>query len=149
MSSNTKTLIIKFTLTIGALEFFGPIIRDTNSSHLLNPEWIGHARFHLMWNISLWAGIGFYSLYLLWLKKNTSNEQLQIVWILQLINTFAFWNSVLVGDLYEADVFDEKIHVGFMNINENILVFGFLSLVLLFNLYLLKSNQTKSVEDSL
>ncbi|GBF51066.1 hypothetical protein LPTSP4_25970 [Leptospira ryugenii] len=142
MSSNTKFLFLKATLTVGALEFFGPIFRDTNSSHLLNPEWVGHARFHLMWNISLWAGIGLYSIYKLWIEKQIAKEGLMFLWTLQCLNALAFWNSVILGDSYNADIFDAKIHLAVFEINENIIVFGALSLLLLFNLRLLQTLPT-------
>jgi len=35
---------VQIMLTITALEFFGPILRDSNASHLLNAGWPGHAR---------------------------------------------------------------------------------------------------------
>ena len=41
--------VAQVLLTIGVFEFFGPIVRDTSATHLLNPTWVGHARFHLAW----------------------------------------------------------------------------------------------------
>ena len=38
---------VQILLTIGSFEFFGPIFKDTGTSHLMNPEWVGHARIHL------------------------------------------------------------------------------------------------------
>jgi len=130
--------LVKILLTIGALEFFGPILRDTNVSHLLNPEWVGHARFHLMWNISLWGCLGLYSIFLLWISKSTNIETLYHILLLQFLNSIAFWSSVALGDFYGADVFDEKIHVGILNINENVFVFTCLTLLTLVNFFLIK-----------
>ncbi len=139
MEIRKKFLFIKILLTLGALEFFGPILRDTNSSHLLNPEWVGHARFHLMWCISLWGAIGLYSIYLLWWKTMYDTKNLYQVISLQAMNALAFWSSTLLSQYYDGDIFDEKIHVGIMNINENIAVFTFLSLFLLFNFWFVKT----------
>ena len=52
-------------LTLTALEFFGPILRDINATHALNPEWVGHARLHLIW---LLAFMGFSGIANLWLR---------------------------------------------------------------------------------
>ncbi|HMV44539.1 MAG TPA: hypothetical protein PK079_11645 [Leptospiraceae bacterium] len=134
----------KILLTIGALEFFGPIARDTNSSHLLNDAWVGHARFHLMWNICLWASMGIYSIYILWGKKEVRIKDLYTCFSLQVMNAIGFWGSVLLSGIYQGDIFDASIHVGIMNVNENILVFSLLSSLLLINYIILK----KGIEPS-
>ena len=41
--------IVQILLTIGCFEFFGPLLKDTGDSHLMNAEWVGHARIHLGW----------------------------------------------------------------------------------------------------
>lgn len=128
----------KILLTIGALEFFGPIARDTNSSHLLNDAWAGHARFHLMWTIGLWGSMGLYSIYLLWGKKDLRIKDLYTCLILQVMNAIGFWLSVLLASTYSGDIFDANIHVGILNINENIFVFSVLSTLLLINFTILK-----------
>jgi hypothetical protein len=138
MKQEKMLKISKALLTLGALEFFGPIIRDTNASHLLNSTWVGHARFHLMWNIFLWACMGVYSVYLLWGKKDFSIKDLYLCLIMQVMNAIAFWGSVVFAGAYSGDVFDENIHVGIMNINENVLVFSVMSLLLIFNYLIIK-----------
>ena len=138
MKQEKLLLISKVVLTLGALEFFGPILRDTNSSHLLNESWVGHARFHLMWNICLWANMGLYSIYLLWFKKGSSVKDLYLCLIMQAMNAIAFWGSVALSNAYSGDVFDESIHVGVMNINENVLVFSIMSILILINYSILK-----------
>ena len=59
MSHESRILAVKIALTIVTLEFFGPIVRDFHPSHALNPDWVGHARVHLVWLL------GFMGLYLL------------------------------------------------------------------------------------
>ena len=130
--------ISKTLLTLGALEFFGPILRDTNSSHLLNPEWAGHARFHLMWNLMLWLCLGIFCLYLIWWRRPFTLSNLYLALILQGFNVVAFWGAVALGPLYAAQVFDTKIHIGFLNVNENIIAFIFFSLLWIASFLLLK-----------
>lgn len=149
MKLEKKILVVKILLTFGALEFFGPVLRDTNSSHLLNQDWIGHARFHLMWNILLWASIGIYSIYLLWGKKEITLGNLYQVMGFQVMNALAFWGAVVFGDFYNADVFDERIHIGILNVNENIIVFGLLSALLTVNFILIKKTIEKELNGAI
>ena len=138
-SGITKLRAAQILLTLGALEFFGPILRDTNASHLLNPDWVGHARFHLMWNLMLWLALGAYSLYLIWRTRPNKLTDLYLVLLLQIFNAFAFWGAVVLGPAYAAEIFDVKIHFGFMNVNENIIVFTVLSALAVLNWALLRS----------
>ncbi|MEM1182656.1 MAG: hypothetical protein AAGM22_30200 [Acidobacteriota bacterium] len=48
MEKQRWLLTSRTLVTVGALGFLGPTVRDTNASHLLNAHWVGHARFHLM-----------------------------------------------------------------------------------------------------
>ena len=49
MSREARILTVKIALTLPVFEFFGPIVRDFHPSHALNPDWVGHARLHLVW----------------------------------------------------------------------------------------------------
>ncbi len=138
MHLTQKVRLVQILLTLGAFEFFGPMLRDTNASHLVHPDWVGHARFHIMWNIVLWGALGVYSLYLIWGRAVTHPGDLYRALLLQALNALAFWGAVVLGPLYSADVFDASIHVGFMNVNENILVFTIMSLLLCLNFVLLR-----------
>ena len=44
MTPDQRTLALRIALTVSAIEFFGPAIRDAGASHALNPDWVGHAR---------------------------------------------------------------------------------------------------------
>jgi hypothetical protein len=47
----------------------GGVLADWNRTHLLNPRWTPHARFHDAWSILLTAGMGATALYLLWRRR--------------------------------------------------------------------------------
>ncbi|MEM7181298.1 MAG: hypothetical protein AAF518_10320 [Spirochaetota bacterium] len=146
----TKRMIrtTQVLLTLGAFEFFGPIVRDTNASHLLNPAWVGHARFHLMWCLLLWLSLGSYCLYLIWNRSGDTLKNLYRALALQGFNALAFWGAVILGPAYSAEVFDANIHVGFLNINENILVFIVLSLLLVTNFLLLRASEKNTITNT-
>ncbi len=44
----------------------GGVLADWNRTHLFNPRWTPHAKFHDGWTILLGGGLGANSLYLLW-----------------------------------------------------------------------------------
>jgi hypothetical protein len=51
--------------TVAGLTTVGGFVADWNRTHLFNPAWPPHARFHDAWTISLGALLGGASLYLL------------------------------------------------------------------------------------
>ena len=138
METKRLKLTTQVLLTIGALEFFGPILRDTNASHLLNPEWVGHARFHLMWCLALWLCLGVFNLQLIWRRRPFDPSNLYLALWLQGFNVLAFWGAAALWPLYTAQVFDSKIHVGVLNVNENIIAFSFFSLLWLASFFTLR-----------
>ncbi|MEO1370050.1 MAG: hypothetical protein AAFX50_22950, partial [Acidobacteriota bacterium] len=105
MATKQGLLAPRALVTLGALGFFGPILRDTNASHLLNAAWVGHARFHLMWNLALWLGLGIYSLYLIWWRSGPVgvSNLYSALW-LQGFNLLAFWIALALGPLYGGRV---------------------------------------------
>jgi hypothetical protein len=48
-------------------------LADWNRTHLYNPRWPPHAKFHDAWSILLGTGLGGFSLYLLW-RRGTDPE---------------------------------------------------------------------------
>src|SRR6266700_8001566 len=39
---------------------------DFNKTHATNPFWTPHARFHVVWQVSSYCGVGLIALYLIW-----------------------------------------------------------------------------------
>jgi len=42
------------------------ILADINKTHATNPAWTPHARFHVVWQVASYAGIGLTALALIW-----------------------------------------------------------------------------------
>lgn len=51
---------------VAALTATGGFLADWNLTHLFNPRWTPHAKFHDAWTILLGAGLGLISLRALW-----------------------------------------------------------------------------------
>lgn len=123
-------LLTKVLLTITCFEFFGPIVRDTNWTHLLNPAWPGHARIHLVWFLALIFLSGLANLYLVWLRRpdDLRNLWLSVYW--QGANLASFWIACLLSPLYGGQITLPDTHMLILGIDENVVVFTLLSLVL-------------------
>ncbi|MCD0447980.1 hypothetical protein LO762_02035 [Actinocorallia sp. API 0066] len=60
--------IARVLLTVAVLGFsLIPVLADFNRTHATNPLWTGHARYHVVWQVSSYAALGAVSLGLLWL----------------------------------------------------------------------------------
>jgi hypothetical protein len=118
-------------LTLTAFEFFGPIVRDINATHALNPEWVGHARLHLIWLLAFMGLSGVVNLYLIWFRRpfDVRDLWLSVAW--QACNLGGFWVSVVLAPAYGGAVTIPDTHVYIFGFDENVVVFTILSVLLL------------------
>ena len=121
---------VQVLLTLTALEFFGPIVRDHGPSHLLNPDWPGHARVHLVWLLGFLFFSGLANLWLVWLRRpfEVRNLWLSVCW--QACNLGGFWVAYAFVDSYGGRMTMPDTHVHILGIDENVFVFAVLSIVL-------------------
>ena len=97
--------ISKILLTLICIGFgtITPLI-DFNESHATNPLWTGHARFHLVWQVSAMILTAILSLALLWFYFSTFNVfivlSLNYLWII------SFFMTVLSMKLYDGELND-------------------------------------------
>jgi len=67
MEFATDHLIARALLTLNVLGYsLGPAIADFNKTHATNPLWTPHARFHVVWQVSSYCGVGLIALWLIW-----------------------------------------------------------------------------------
>ena len=129
---------VQILLTIGCLEFFGPMLKDTGVSHLLNPEWVGHARIHLGWLLGFMFFSGVANLYLIWIRKPRTIDNLKMSALWQGVHLAGFWSAVSLGPFYNGQLVDHRYHTFILGIEENAFVFGILTIILLMAIYFLK-----------
>jgi hypothetical protein len=127
MSRNARVRAIQIALTITALEFFGPIVRDFHPSHALNPDWVGHARVHLVWLLGFMGLSGLANLYLIWLRRPFELRNLWLSAAWQSCNLGGFWIAYLLNPIYEGAITVPGIHVEILGYDENVFVFAVLS----------------------
>jgi hypothetical protein len=130
MSPASRVLALRIALTVTALEFFGPIVRDFSPSHALNPTWVGHARVHLVWLLGFMFFSGLGNLYLIWLRRPFELRNLWLSAGWQSCNLGGFWVAYLLCPVYEGEITVPGIHMHILGFDENVFVFTLLSLVM-------------------
>jgi hypothetical protein len=136
---NKRFRVAQVLLTIGVFEFFGPIVRDTSPTHLLNPEWVGHARFHLAWALVFMGLSGVCNIYLIWFRRPRQLSSLYISWAWQACNIFGFWGAAILEAAYGGSIVDPTFHFSVLGLNENVFAFATLTTILVINLVYLKT----------
>jgi hypothetical protein len=135
-------------LTLTAFEFFGPIVRDFNASHALNPSWVGHARLHLVWLLGFMLLSGIANLYLVWFRRpfDVRNLWLSAAW--QCCNLGGFWMGALLAPAYGGVVTVPGEHVHIFGWDENVVVFTILSALMVAALVLLRRASVREAGDA-
>lgn len=139
MARRTPVVVaVQVVLTLTAFEFFGPIVRDFNASHALNPSWVGHARLHLVWLLGFMLLSGFANLYLVWFRRpfEVRNLWLSAGW--QCCNLSGFWIASMLAPVYGGLITVPGEHVHIFGWDENVVVFAVLSALMVTALLLLR-----------
>ena len=107
MSSTIHTRWSVGKLLISLVAIFtavSPYLADWNETHIYNPQWLPHAKFHNAQTMVLGALLGLISLYCLWLRRERSDRQklndgavlASLYWLAQL--PAAFFPGVALSD---------------------------------------------------
>jgi hypothetical protein len=99
--------VVRLLLTLAVLGYSaGTIKADFNATHAANPAWTGHARFHVVWQILSYAGIGLIALYLIWAGGPMAVERLYLAAALAVAIYGAFFATVFARPLYKGTLYD-------------------------------------------
>lgn len=102
MLLTTQILLTIVTLGYSAI----PTLFDFNSSHATNPSWTGHARYHVIWQVSTFDFLGIMSLAIIWTAGTDASQ----LWVPAMIACFAyggFWVACLTRPIYGGVLQDE------------------------------------------
>ncbi|CAA9394687.1 MAG: hypothetical protein AVDCRST_MAG74-1199 [uncultured Pyrinomonadaceae bacterium] len=78
MSSTTNARWSIGKLLISLVAMFtavSPYLADWNETHIYNPMWLPHAKFHNAQTMVLGAFLGLLAIFCLWFRQETSNKQ--------------------------------------------------------------------------
>ena len=81
-----------------------PLIVDTGSTHLLNPDWDAHSRVHEVWRLSTNIFIAVIGLYLLW-----ASNYLLLPALLSSCIVLGFFSAIFTMSLYGGVTIGEGI----------------------------------------
>ncbi len=118
----SQIIRIIFTILIGVYAVL-PLFAELNATHVVNPDWPGHARLHNVWLLVQNALLGVMSLYLIW--KRPSRENLLIAGLISTIIFGSFLISGLTAPLYGGTLTDAGAEVLLVQgVDINVFVLG-------------------------
>ena len=103
-----RTLQLALKIGVSALTaFYGfvPAFADLNETHLFNPLWSAHARFHGAWFLAFAAGVALISLFLMWWR-----DEVFVPIFLGLMFAIGFWIATVFGPAYGGALVDPNGH---------------------------------------
>ncbi len=109
-----SNLIARILLTLVTIGYgFATILADFNKTHATNPQWTPHARFHVVWQISSYAGFGLLALALTWWPGPFAVERLYLVALMGAIVYIAFFVAVFAMPIYGGEAYDQNGYLPF------------------------------------
>jgi hypothetical protein len=106
--------LARILLTLTTLGYALVTIKaDFNNTHATNPKWTPHARFHVVWQILSYAGVGLIALYLLWSDGPAPLERLYLAAALSVAVYGGFFAAVLSRPLYGGALYDDNGYLPF------------------------------------
>lgn len=107
-------LTARILLTLTVLGYsLGTIKADFNKTHATNPTWTAHGRFHLVWQILSYNGVGLIALYLIWSGGPDAFEHLVLAAALSVAVYAAFFAAVFSRPMFNGSLYDQNGYLPF------------------------------------
>ena len=102
-------LVARVLLTLATAGYaLGTVIADFNNTHATNPKWMPHARFHVVWQISSYVGLGLGALALIWWPGPLATERLYLAATMAAIVYAAFFVALFAMPAYGGAAYDDN-----------------------------------------
>src|SRR5262249_44193627 len=85
-----------------------PVVADFNKTHATNPLWTPHARFHVVWQISSYVGLGLLAFALIWWPGPLAVERLYLVAAMGTVVYAAFFAALIAMPIYGGAADDKN-----------------------------------------
>ena len=114
----------KILTSIGTLWYgFIPVVADLNDSHLLKPDWMPHAKFHLAWLLATGSFLAAYAFYLTWRKAQVVEAALIGLCVMS-----GFWIAAFTKSLYGGLFVDPNLEApSILGLHPNVFAFIFVT----------------------
>lgn len=84
------------------------VLADFNKTHATNPKWTPHARFHVVWQISSYVGLGLLAFALIWWPGPLAVERLYLVAAMGAVVYAAFFAALIAMPIYGGAAYDKN-----------------------------------------
>jgi uncharacterized protein DUF6640 len=98
---------VLFTLTTAGWAV-ATVLADFNKTHATNPKWTPHARFHVVWQISSYVGLGLLAFALIWWPGPFPLERLYLVAAMSAMIYAAFFTALMAMPIYGGSAYDKN-----------------------------------------
>jgi hypothetical protein len=107
--SSDGYLLARILLTIATAGYgFVTVLADFNKTHATNPRWTPHARFHVVWQITSYAGIALIVLGLIWMPGPQALARLYLAAGFAGVVLGAFFVALAAMPVYGGRTFDDN-----------------------------------------
>ena len=86
---------------------------DFNNTHATNPLWTGHARFHVVWQITSYVGFGAIALWLIWAPGEMATQRIYLAVAFAAVVYGAFFIALFSMPVYGGRAYDENGYLPF------------------------------------
>lgn len=107
-------LFARILLTVATLGYGLVTIKaDFNATHATNPLWTPHARFHVVWQVLSYAGVGLIALGLIWIRGEQEMARLYLAGGLAAAMYGGFFLALASRPAYGGVLYDENGYLPF------------------------------------
>ena len=115
----------RILLTIAAVQYgLVPLVIDLSPSHVFHNEWPPHARFHMVWLLSLSVSVGSFVVWLIWWKSTQDNRYLRIACIPGFMVLGSFFVATMLIRYYGGALADPAHQISIAGIDGNLFAFS-------------------------
>jgi len=117
--------VARILLTIAAVQYgLVPLVIDLSPSHVFHTHWPPHARFHMVWLLSLSLSIGVFVVWLIWWKSREDNRYMRLACIPGFIVLGSFFVATLLIGTYGGALADPAHQIMIAGIDGNLFAFS-------------------------
>jgi hypothetical protein len=101
--------VARILLTLAVLGYALAMVKaDFNKTHAANPKWTPHARFHVVWQVLSYVGVGLVAAYLIWIDGPNRLERLYLAAALSAAIYGGFFAAVFTRPIFGGALHDDN-----------------------------------------
>lgn len=89
-----------------ALQGTATLVLDLNRTHAAHPQWLGHARFHVVWQTVTTALLSALAIVTIWAPGPLPDERFYAATLLASLPVFGFFAALIAGRIYGGTLSD-------------------------------------------